>query len=657
MAIARDAFAMSRASKPSFAMEGERLHLLEPLAPVSDTHRGSSFRATAGAVLVATLALAGIAGSGLLRDDAPFAVTPLGVSPDEEATLRSLVESHDPVDIANDALSVDELGEMAAMLGTSDAIASEESTDDVSSEEFEGEAEEETAEEEASEETNEEDTSEETTDDDTFEQQQVDAEREEEQRMTDDLEEREDRERIKYMEQKKNKLDLEEARRAEAAAEETADEASEERTEEAPEETTEEAPEETAEEGAAEKITAEASEETAEEETVEEQQGVDAEREERKEQEVALEEREDRENIALMEKKAKKLEREEGRILAEFVDSAELGIGSTDALRPDPKRAASFMRIVKAGATGESAAGLGQKTPIDSWTAPTYFITLGRAGESKTIAPALQALTKTFGADAVRRNVRATPGVDIELWPEKLDVAEYAVSGVVARARLAAMKEEPDATHTDQAILGSLPWLDILTKRNKRGKITNPDLLERAHHFGCLLAHLGQWQLARDVGNADTMVFESDGFLPGLLGVPVSSLGAVQQYAPEDYDIVFLHHPGEGPTVGDKITEFTSESGDAIEIYKYEHPDGPSGLSGYMFSERFVEKMLPLIASRGADMVDAWLAGHLCRPLPENDWAYDLPHYEGANGGKGIQWGEKFLNCYKAMKKGDKLPV
>ena len=75
-----------------------------------------------------------------------------------------------------------------------------------------------------------------------------------------------------------------------------------------------------------------------------------------------------------------------------------------------------------------------------------------------------------------------------------------------------------------------------------------------------------------------------------------------------------------------------------------------------MFSDRFVAKILPLIASRGADMVDAWLMGHLCRPLRENDWAYDLPHYEGANDGKGVQWGEKFLDCYKAMTKGARLP-
>ena len=85
---------------------------------------------------------------------------------------------------------------------------------------------------------------------------------------------------------------------------------------------------------------------------------------------------------------------------------------------------------------------------------------------------------------------------------------------------------------------------------------------------------------------------------------------------------------------------------------------GLSGLTAIFFFSSFpLVLYLPLIASRGADMVDAWIAGHLCRPLPENDWAYNLPNYAGANGGRGVQWGEKFLNCYKVMTKGATLPA
>ena len=318
------------------------------------------------------------------------------------------------------------------------------------------------------------------------------------------------------------------------------------------------------------------------------------------------------------------------------------------------------MRVLKPSAVDGDAmlgaarpsSGLRADAP-SSWTAPTYFITLGRPGESRTIKPAVRSLAESFGGDAVRRNVRATPGVDVSAWPANVDFAEYAVSGVLAHAR--ALPE--NRARADEAILGDLPWLDILTRRDAHGAVTDPELLSRGHHFGCLFAHIAQWQMAADTRNADTMVFESDGFVDGLLSVPASALGAVQANAPADYDVVFLHHPGEGPQVGDKVSAFTSERGDEVEMFTYEHPDGPSGLSGYMFSDRFVRKMLPLIASRGADMVDAWIAGHLCRPLPENDWAYNLPNYAGANGGRGVQWGEKFLNCYKVMTKGATLPA
>ena len=97
--------------------------------------------------------------------------------------------------------------------------------------------------------------------------------------------------------------------------------------------------------------------------------------------------------------------------------------------------------------------------------------------------------------------------------------------------------------------------------------MTDPDVLLRQHHVGCLFAHLAQWQLAADSGNKHTFIFESDGFLPGLLAVPVAALGDIQHQAPEDYDIVFLHHPGE--IVGPKVKEFRTALGDEVELYEY----------------------------------------------------------------------------------------
>ena len=537
---------MTHASNPATAMVGERARLLEPRAEGGEKTRGSVFRASVA--LVATLALAGsaIAAVGMLRSPGDVAMRPLGVSLEEEATLRSVLNAHEPrlgAATSNEGLSLGELEDMAALLGRE---------------------------------------------------------------------------------------------HPDGDASEVAESADERREEEAPEDEGEEA------------VDAEDEEEV-----------VDAEDEE---EEVVNEEEDE---VANEEEEEETPEEEDAEEIAEDEDdsSASLGllarrVGS--GLKPDPARAASYMRVLKSSAA-DGDAMLGAARPSSgrradapsSWTAPTYFITLGRPGESRAIKPAVRSLAESFGGDAVRRNVRATPGVDVSAWPANVDFAEYAVSGVLAHAR--ALPE--NRARADEAILGDLPWLDILTRRDARGAVTDPELLSRGHHFGCLFAHIAQWQMAADTRNADTMVFESDGFVDGLLGVPASALGAVQANAPADYDVVFLHHPGEGPQVGDKVSAFTSERGDEVEMFTYEHPDGPSGLSGYMFSDRFVRKMLPLIASRGADMVDAWIAGHLCRPLPENDWAYNLPNYAGANGGRGVQWGEKFLNCYKVMTKGATLPA
>ena len=539
--------AMTHASNPATAMVGERARLLELRAEGGEKTRGSVFRASVA--LVATLALAGsaIAAVGMLRSPGDVAMRPLGVSLEEEATLRSVLNAHEPrlgAATSNEGLSLGELEDMAALLGRE---------------------------------------------------------------------------------------------HPDGDASEVAQSADEGREEEAPEDEGEEA------------VDAEDEEEV-----------VDAEDEE---EEVVNEEEE--EEVANEEEEEETPEEEDAEEIAGNEDdsSASLGllarrVGS--GLKPDPARAASYMRVLKSSAA-DGDAMLGAARPSSgrradapsSWTAPTYFITLGRPGESRAIKPAVRSLAESFGGDAVLRNVRATPGVDVSAWPANVDFAEYAVSGVLAHAR--ALPE--NRARADEAILGDLPWLDILTRRDAHGAVTDPELLSRGHHFGCLFAHIAQWQMAADTRNADTMVFESDGFVDGLLGVPTSALGAVQANAPADYDVVFLHHPGEGPQVGDKVSAFTSERGDEVEMFTYEHPDGPSGLSGYMFSDRFVRKMLPLIASRGADMVDAWIAGHLCRPLPENDWAYNLPNYAGANGGRGVQWGEKFLNCYKVMTKGATLPA
>ena len=111
---------MTHASNPATAMVGERARLLEPRAEGGEKTRGSVFRASVA--LVATLALAGsaIAAVGMLRSPGDVAMRPLGVSLEEEATLRGVLNAHEPrlgAATSNEGLSLGELEDMAALLG------------------------------------------------------------------------------------------------------------------------------------------------------------------------------------------------------------------------------------------------------------------------------------------------------------------------------------------------------------------------------------------------------------------------------------------------------------------------------------------------------------------------------------------------------------
>ena len=85
---------MTHASSPAAAMVGERARLLEPRAEGGDKPRGSAFRASVA--LVAMLAVSAIAAFGMLRSPEDVAVSPLGVSLEDEATLQSVLNAHEP---------------------------------------------------------------------------------------------------------------------------------------------------------------------------------------------------------------------------------------------------------------------------------------------------------------------------------------------------------------------------------------------------------------------------------------------------------------------------------------------------------------------------------------------------------------------------------
>ena len=109
---------MTHASSPAAAMVGERARLLEPRAEGGDKPRGSAFRASVA--LVAMLAVSAIAAFGMLRSPEDVAVSPLGVSLEDEATLQSVLNAHEPrmaATASNEGLSLGDLEDMAALLG------------------------------------------------------------------------------------------------------------------------------------------------------------------------------------------------------------------------------------------------------------------------------------------------------------------------------------------------------------------------------------------------------------------------------------------------------------------------------------------------------------------------------------------------------------
>ena len=60
--------------------------------------------------------------------------------------------------------------------------------------------------------------------------------------------------------------------------------------------------------------------------------------------------------------------------------------------------------------------------------------------------------------------------------------------------------------------------------------------------MGCLYAHLHQWQKAKERGNDNTIILESDAVWN--LGVPAYSFQDIVDHAPKDYDIIFLNYAG-----------------------------------------------------------------------------------------------------------------
>ena len=212
-------------------------------------------------------------------------------------------------------------------------------------------------------------------------------------------------------------------------------------------------------------------------------------------------------------------------------------------------------------------------------------------------------MARTYGEDAVRDNARLAPGVVAMDWPKSEENSEYALSSIRELKR------------GDRAAMETIPWLTHFTHRDENGRMIIdehwPPRFE--HHAGCLFAHLFAWQLAKDMGNRHTVIFESDGGADGLLAVPFESVQFAVDNAPEDFEVLFLNKLEDPrldhrfPWTSDLVrTSVDDASGATIDFFRYRNPFA-AGISGYVVTDAFIDKIHKRIAENGADMIDAWM--------------------------------------------------
>ena len=263
---------------------------------------------------------------------------------------------------------------------------------------------------------------------------------------------------------------------------------------------------------------------------------------------------------------------------------------------------------------------------------PVYIIAMEQSTkDARRVAEMLERLMKYHGSAAVKEHVHITPGINIAAWPEKIELAEYALKSVLAVRKVSE--------------IGGLPWLETYANRDKHGKISNPQATQfpLSHHIGCLYAHLHDWQMSFDAQYETTVILESDAIDPSLLGVELSSVQSVVDNAPADFDLIFLTNRQKG---GKLAKKFTDPMGNELKLYHLTEQNEEAGLSSYIVSATFYKKLRRYIVEYGADMVDAWLSAKLCvKP------AFD-------KNGKFVAWEEngggeyRYLSCYHVQQEG-----
>ncbi|CAK0827489.1 unnamed protein product, partial [Prorocentrum cordatum] len=155
------------------------------------------------------------------------------------------------------------------------------------------------------------------------------------------------------------------------------------------------------------------------------------------------------------------------------------------------------------------------------------------------------------------------------------------------------------------------------------------------HHAGCSLSHFVTWMGARSRGLSHVIVAESDSLPSYWWQVYVgddaefdSGVLALLQDAPDGWDVIMLDKGKFGVKPGQPAVKSMTRGcwKSPYNIYNWTG-QGVAGLTLYMVSGRFLEKVPRMIHEHSLDMVDAWM-NLRCNP-------------DAAGGGQ--------LQCYSAV--------
>ena len=268
----------------------------------------------------------------------------------------------------------------------------------------------------------------------------------------------------------------------------------------------------------------------------------------------------------------------------------------------------------------------------DTWNTPMHLMARpGAAKDRDALKVTLSKLLTTHDVELVSKNVKITASLNPKKWPDGLDRAVYALKSIFEILG-------GDYLHPDFSLLKGLDWIEAPNSRDLDGKIAGA-WAALSNHVGTLFGHMYQWQLAKDSMNKATIIVDSDGLAPTKLAVPVSSFGAIIDNAPADYDIILLN---TYPDVENShtVAEFPDHRGHDLKLTTWKSP-GHTGLSTYIISSSFPDRVFEYAAKKGAGYLDSWIVDDLCTHKVCDD--------DGEIVGMGaITARQPLLRCYRA---------